>query len=262
MASEPAVIDRIRRLVADYQPCQQYDDEVYRDQIQFALEKLSFDFDVDYLAVTDVPVRHTFLLVKLATINMCYVRASEGAEGGSGEGEETRFTNIAVPDLTVSDGNADDSRGPSFWLKLAQRLQEEYDNELGDSGPAGQNVGGVVVIDYSRRISLTHGGYRKRVLDPGLEAVVVEDPPTVDGSSVELRWTTLAVEGFSYYEIVRAPTSAFNPSDTTVALQEADIHVGEGTELNVPSGTWYYRVRTVNPNGLKTDSNTVSAVVG
>lgn len=259
MATEKSVIDRVRRLVADYTPPRLYDDEYYQDAIQFALEKLSFDWDASYNSVPDVPVKHTFLLVKLATIQMCYIRASEGAEGSGMEGDDNRYTDIAVPDLTVSDDGAEDSRGPAYWMKLADKLQAEYDGEIGS--PAGQNTGGNIEVGVSRRISLTNGGYRKRVLDPGLDAVTVGDPPTVSGSDVTVEWTTLLTEGFLYYEVVRSPTAVFDDATEEVVQHEADIHVGEYTEEDVPVGTWYYMVRTVNPNMLKTDSNVVSAVV-
>ena len=248
-------------MVADIAAPQAYANEYYEDASQFALEKLSFDFDVSYNVVTDVPVKHLFLLVKLATIQMCYMRASEGAEGEGDEGEETRFTNLAVPDLSVSDSNEGESRGPAFWMKLAAKLQSEYDGELGKGGSAGQNVGGTIEVGVSRRISLKHGGYAKRTLDPGLDAVVAGDPPSVDGSDVTIEWEKLQVQGFLYYEVVRSATAVFDEDTEVIVAHEADIHVEKYTETAVPSGTWYYMVRTVNPNNLKTDSNVVSAVV-
>ena len=261
MATEQQVIDRVRRLVADYSATQRYINSYYQDAIQFALEKLSYDFDVSYSVVSDVPTKHVFLLVKLTTINMCYLRASEGAEGESGEGDNTRYTTIAVPDLTVTDGNDASSRGPAYWLSLADRLQREYDSELGDGGAASQNVGGIIEVGFFRKISLRHGGYTKRKLDPGLSAITVVDPPSVSGSDVTLEWEKLQVEGFSYYEIVRSPTAVFDTETEVLLQQESDIHIESYTETNVPVGTWYYMVRTVNPNLIKTDSNVVSVTV-
>ncbi|MHA2429222.1 MAG: hypothetical protein ACXADB_14465 [Candidatus Hermodarchaeia archaeon] len=146
-------------------------------------------------------------------------------------------------------------------MTYAARLQEEYDDERGEKAAAGQNVGGIVDVGFSRRISLTHGGYAKRTLDPGLDATVVGDPATVDGSDVTLEWTKLQTQGFLYYEIVRSETAVFDSDTETIVHQEADIHIEEYTEEGVSSGTWYYMVRTVNPNYIKTDSNVVSVVV-
>jgi hypothetical protein len=56
VATEQQIIDRVRRQIADYTPSQIYENEFYEDAIQFSLEKLSYDFDVTYNAVTDVPV--------------------------------------------------------------------------------------------------------------------------------------------------------------------------------------------------------------
>lgn len=261
MATEKQFIDRIRRIVADIKSPQRYEDAYYSDSIQFALEKLSYDFDVSYTEAALVPVKHSFLLVKLATIQMCFIRASEGAEGEGDEGEEFRFTNLAVPDLSISDTNAAKSRGPTYWLHLADMLQREYDDELGDGGAASQNTGGNVEVGFARRISLTHGGYAKRVLDPGLDAVTLGDPISVDGSDVTVEWTKLQTQGFLYYEIVRSPTAVFDDDTEVLVAHEADIHKEKHTERNVPVGTWYYMVRSVNPNQIKTDSNVVSATV-
>lgn len=259
MATEAEIILRVRRRVSDFEPPRAYDDKYYKDAIQFALEKLSFDFDEDYTTVPLVPVRRTFLLTKLATIEMAYFRASRGAEGEEGEADKTRYTTIAVPDLSVSDSNEGKSRGPSYWLELANRLQSEYDEEVGSK--AGQNQGGVIDEAVTFRTSLTHGGKAKRKLDPGLASVSVSTP-TVNGSEVEIEWSKLVAYDFLLYELVRSSDATFADSD----LEEIVNHFHDNdrtdyTETDVPVGTWYYMVRTVNPNRLKTDSNIVSATV-
>lgn len=257
MATETQIIDKIRRRVADYTEERRYDNTYYVDAIEFAIDKLNFDFDETYIDVADVPSTRIFLLIKLSTIEMCYIRASEGAEAEGTEGAETRYTQVSVPDLSVQDTGQGISRGPAYWLDLARRLQDEYDGEVGEN-KAGQNVGGIVEVDVVRRISLRNGGYIKRKLDPGLPAVTLATP-TVVGNDVTLSWSKLVREDFSYYLVVRSDTATFTTE--TQIRYESDIHETSWIDESVSAGTWYYKVKSVNPNELETDSNVVSAVV-
>lgn len=256
MATEAQIIDKVRRRIADFTEERRYDNTYYVDAIEFALDKLNYDFDETYLTVPEVPATRIFLLIKLATIEMCYIRASEGAEGEGSEGAENRYTQISVPDLSVQDTGAGISRGPAYWLDLARRLQDEYDGEVGSS--AGQVTGGTVDVGVVRKVSLRNGGYIKRKLDPGLPAVSL-DTPTVSGNDVTLTWTKIQREDFSYYQVVRSTTATFTTEE--VLQYETDIHVEEYVDEGVAAGTWYYKVKTVNPNELATDSVVVSAVV-
>jgi hypothetical protein len=256
VATTSEVIDKVRRRVADYNEPRKYGKRYYDDAIAFAIDKLNHDLDTTYSVSSDVPAGRIFLLVKLASIEMCYIRAAEGASGDSTEAEETRITSITVPDLSASDGNTGDSRGPTFWMKLADRLQTEYDDEVG--GKADQIPGGIIEVDVFRKISLTNNGFRKRSIDPGLDAVTV-DIPLVDGQDVLITWSKLLTEGFLYYEVTRDTSSTF--ANETIIRREPDNHEIEYTDEGLSPGTYYYRVKTVNPNLIKTNSNSVSATV-
>lgn len=257
MATDAQVIAQVRRIVSDFTEPQRYGKEFYADAIAFALQKLSFDFGVDYFDIPSVPYSRVFLLVKLAAIQLCYIRAASGAEKEDGEAVEGTITTIAVPDLSVSEASeASDESGPAFWMKLARELQDEYDGEVGDN-KAGQNQGGTVEQGYTHRISLTTGGYRKRKLDPGLPATAVG--VMISGNDVLVSWSKVFREDFSSYDVYRSASVTFS-AEQRVALI-TDNHVTEFVEEGVPSGQWYYRVKTVNPNNIKTNSNTVSALV-
>lgn len=255
MATEDQLIASVRRAVADFQGDQTYDNEYYEDALTFSLRKLSFDFGDQYSTVPDVPSERVFLLEKIATIKMCYIRAAEGAEGESGEGDATRYTTIAVPDLSVTDNSAQDSRGAAFWMKLASDLQKEYDEEVGSK--AGQNSGGDVEQGTVRRISLTNGGYRKRVLDPGPDAVTASS--VVDGNDVLITWNILFFETFQQYEVYR-DTNLTMKTEKRVFIQ-SDNHVVEFVDESLAAGTFFYRVATRNRNDLRTNSATITVVV-
>ena len=263
MAEELDIIRRVRRRVADLKPPVRYAEEYYQDALLFALEKLSFDFGESYPAVPDVPPARVFLLVKLASIEMCFVRAAEGAEGESGEaGGTTEFTSITVPDLSVSgsaSGDGDDASGPGFWMALAKALQDEYDGEVGDE-KAGQVQGGEVTNHVAHRISLRHGGRANRHLDDGLPATSLT--AAVDGTSVTLTWGRILRTDLKYYEIQRSSGPNFTEAEGMVIVTKVSDPV-ETTfiETEVPAGIWNYRLQTVNPNAIKTPSNIVVATV-
>lgn len=256
MATEEAVIESIRRRIADLRDCQLYQDEDYQDAIGFSLSKLSSDLSVVYSTIVDVPAEHDFLLVKLATIEMCYVRASATAEREGEDGTNTDITTISVPDLSVSDSNSGESRGTTYWMLLAKRLQSEYDGEIKHLG--GAALAGQVTQGYLRRISLTHGGFRKRLLDPGL-AAVQGFTALLSGSDVLLTWNVLLVEDFARYDIFRATDSAF--VDEERVGQVFDNQKPKFTDESVASGAYFYRVKSVNPNELSTPSSAVAVTV-
>ncbi len=256
MATQDDVISSVRRRVADFKPKERYEKSYYQDAIAFALNKLSFDFGENYTTVPEVPQSQQFLLIKLATIEMCYIRAAESAEGESGDGDDTRWTTVTVPDLSVTDNSSQQARGAAFWVDLARRLQSEYDDERGDQS-AGSNQGAEVEQFLMRKISLTNGGFIKRVLDPGLPAVTVIS--LVDSNDVMLTWNKLIREDFLAYEVYR--DVAVTMKNEERLFTQPDIHEVEFVDENVAAGSYFYRVKSLNPNELRTNSNTVSAVV-
>ncbi len=256
MATEAEVIDSVRRRVADFRCPQLYEDEDYQDAISFALSKLSSDLGVSYSVVTDVPANQVFLLVKLATIEMAYLRGSATAERDGEDGVNTLLTQVIVPDLSVSDNGSGDSRGAAYWLKLAKMLQAEYDGEIKHLG--GEALAAGVTQGVLRRISLTTGGFRKRVLDPGLPAVT-GFAGVLSAPDVLLSWDVLLVEDFSRYDVFRSTDMGF--SDEERVGQVFDNQKPSFTDSAPPSGSFFYRVKSVNPNELSTPSSGIAITV-
>lgn len=255
MSIEANVISKVRRRVGDVVPVlpalPTYADEYYQDAIEASLQKYSHDLGVSLMTIASVTPKQEFLLVKLAAIEMCYIRAAEGA-GGEAEGGGSRWTSVAVPDLSVTDANQGTSRGPAFWLELAEKLKSEYESEveLNQTYPEVEQT-------YTHRISGVHGGYRVRKVDPGLAAVSVS--AAVSGSSVLLEWTKLLDSAFSRYEVWRSGSSLMVGEEFVANVY--DNHETEYVVEDLVPGTYYFRVKTVNPNEIKTNSNTVSAVL-
>lgn len=256
MATLSEIIGKVRRRIADFEDDTRYSDEYYVDAIEFSLSKLSYDFSASYSAVEDVPSNRIFLLVKLATIEMCYVRASDYVDqDAGGTGGEATFHSIKVPDLEVEGEAASADEAADVWLSLASKLQAEYDGEIEHVG--GMSNAAEIQTAYLKRISLSTGGWRKYQLDEGPAAVVVS--AVVTGNDVALSWSTLYHETFGAYEVWRDTDSTF-ASETRIAYF-ADNHDVTYTDEGVVAGTYYYRVKTVNLNQLKTNSNTLTITV-
>jgi len=254
MADLSTVVDKVRRKVNDFNPTQKYDKVWYTDAIEFAVGKLSHDLGVEYSSITAVPASKLFLVIKLAAIEMCFVRATEEI-GDSEEGSSDDVAAITVPDLSVSGPATSESQAATTWLTLAQKLQDEYDGEIEQSG--GQSLAAEVTQGTFKKISLTTGGYRSRKLDRGLDAVVVI--ASLDGATISLEWDILYDQTFQSYQIYRATDSDFSDEERIALI--TDNHENTYDDESLSPGTYYYKVKTVNPNALKTDSNVVSETV-
>lgn len=255
MATEQEYIDRVRRIVSDFKEPRQYDVDYYRDALRFALSKLSFDFDESYTTPESVPPEHEFLLVKIAAIQMCHIRASDALEGGTDSNGETggidNLSELEVPDLRIEAQDQSTVDLAETWLKLAKDLQEEYDAELNsDSGSKTIETG------FLNSFSVRTGGLSNRRLDQGLPAVVLG--ATVAGSLVSLAWSILYHPEFIRYEIRRS-TDNFADEDVQVGLITDNHEVTLEDEVSV--GTYQYKVLTVNPNEIKIPSNVLEVTV-
>jgi hypothetical protein len=255
MATEQEYIDRTRRKVSDFEEPRQFDADYYRDALRFALSKLSFDLDETYSTAESVPPEHEFLVVKLAAIEMCHVRASDALESGvdsaGDSGGIDNLSELEVPDLRIEAQDLSTADVAEIWLKLAKDLQEEYDTELNsDSGKSS------IATGFLNAFSYRTGGLANRRLDQGLPAVVLG--ATVAGSLVSLAWSILYHPEFIRYEIRRS-TDNFADEDVQVGYITDNHEVTLEDEVSV--GIYQYKVLTVNPNEIKIPSNVLEVTV-
>jgi len=258
VTTEQQVIDQVRRRVADFEEPRKYEKAYYQDALEFALSKLSFDFDETYSVVADIPNNRVFLLVKLAVIEMAYIRAGEGvgvSEDSDSAGSEG-ISSLTVPNLSVTGPeSASEKEAADVWLNLARVLQDEYDAELEHSG--GNSLTAEITSTPVNRLSLTHGGLASRKLDEGLPSVSVA--AVVDGFSVSLSWGVLYSDLFDRYEIYRDIASDMETEVLRSSI--TDNHDVSFVDTVESTGTYYYRVKTVNPNEIKTNSSTLLVTV-
>jgi hypothetical protein len=254
VATEVYVIEQVRRKVADYKEPRTYEKAFYTDALTLALGKLNNDYGETYATIPDVPVNRVYLVVLLASIDMCHIRASEAFDDEASDATRD-VSQLSVPDLSISSRAEATTSSGENWLELAQELQETYDTALENAG--GQSQTAEVQVGTIRRISKTHGGYANRKLDPGPDAVTII--ATVDGSTVTISWDALLVNDFGTYDVYRSDQSDMTDEERLKVI--SDNHIVEYDDEDVEPGTYYYRVRVVNPNELTADSNIETAVV-
>lgn len=252
MANLEQVIEAVRIKVSDYAQPRKFDSHYYESAISFALSKLSHDYNEVYSVVDTVPYEREFLLIKLAAIEMCYVRA-QGTPADSDDLDSANGLNavssVEVPGLSVTQEADSSDDTADRWLKIATDLQAEYDNELTTDG--GPSLVAEVYLDTVNRKSAKTGGLASRKLDRGLPAVTVT--AIVDDHDVQLVWTKIFSDLFYQYEVYRASVATFRDKERIAVI--TDNHENEYLDSGVATGTYYYRVYTVNPNAIKTASN-------
>lgn len=253
MATLIQVRDRVRRKVYDYDAPQVVGDDYYNDAIDDSLGRLNADFGLSFASVEAVTVTYLYLLINLATIEICFIRAAKVADDVEHGTGAQNIDELEIPDLKVR-RLVGTKIGSEFWIDLANRLMAEYEAALEQSGSGSQQT---IATSTLHRQSLTNGAIAKRILDPGPEAVPVIT--SVTGGVVTVSWDILYDQYFLRYEILRADNSLL--TDAEIIKYEADNQVNEYEDSDVTSGTWYYAVKSVNKNELTATSSAVETIV-
>lgn len=259
MSIEAATITLVRTRVRDAADPYTYEDEVYEGAGEYALQKLSYDFGTTYSSDTSVPSARRFLLAKLMTIELAYIRAADSAESGDS-------ATVSVPDLSVSGGG---TVGADFWMKLAGDLQAEYDGELSTGEGAGEAHEATVEVVTVQRTSRRTGTLSNYIaaVDPDAPA---DFTAVVKSSAVWLTWTPGHDQHFAWYELYRsADEDALEYPATSQRVTVLSDIKGVWTGgivapriIDSPGvGTWYYRMAAVNDVGLRAFTPIASAEV-
>jgi hypothetical protein len=253
-----------------------YEDTVYENAVGRSLEKLSYDFSTAYTSDSDVPHERTHLMLTLATIELCYIRAGDGISSSASAGD---IETIAIPDLSITNSTSSTTgTGTDFWLKLASLLQDEYDTAVGADGGGGSSASSVDTLPevgqgVTFRTALRTGSRTSYGLDSALTAPATFTA-TATGSTIIVTWSAVRDKHFAYYEIYRAATSAdleYPDSTTSVKIvpdpnglwsnghvypRWSDTNDGSGH-----TGTLYYRLAIVNSNSLRSFTPVASATI-
>lgn len=230
-----------------------YVDSVYNDSIESGVGRINLDLDSSY-SIPTVPVKYEYLLELRATINMCYVRGGEGASGDVEDFPNVPDAIVSVPQMTVQRQQMA-LEGPKYWLKLAEKLDAEYLNALArlvDRGDEGAEVQQYVMS----RTSLRTGRRMPYMYDT---AIVAPDfGASQDSGVVSLSWGMVMDEYFRIYEVERSSNANFSTS--RVVYTSSDNH--DVSYVDTPgAGVWYYRLKVLNSNDLKSYSATATVTV-
>lgn len=265
----------VRYRVRDAQAPYKFDPEAYCLAFEFALQKLSYDLSAMYIRTTDVPYERKFLAIKLAIIEMCYIRAAAASDVSASAtdagGDAGDITMITVPGLQVQEGA--EGTGSEAWLALAERLQDEYDTEIG-AGEVPPDLDQLPEVQQGVMFTTTlrNGARRPYALDSALSAPA-NFAGVVDGSDVVLTWDPVKDMHFAWYEIYRV-TDPDTLDTSTVTLDDRVKHINNPHGVSgatIPrtrwvdeapgSGTHHYAIATVNDNMLRGFSGVVTLVV-
>ena len=257
MADMSTMIRRVRARVHDNVGYDEgrplYVDSIYNDSIESGIGRINLDLDSSY-SVSLLPVKYEYLLELRATINMCYVRGGEGASGDVEDFPNVPDSIVTVPQMTVQRQQMA-LEGPKYWLKLAEKLDAEYLNALArlvDRGDEGAEVQQYVMS----RTSLRTGRRMPYMYDTAITAP--DFGASQDLGLVSLSWGMVRDEYFRIYEVERSASSDFSTS--RVIYTSSDNH--DTVYSDQPgAGVWYYRLKVINSNDLKSYSGVATVTV-
>ena len=260
MAEQDTIIRKIRLRVKDPNPPPdggdpKYDNQYYIDAIDFGLQKLSHDFSSTVLwDISTLPDGKEFLLIKLATIEMCYVRGSESTDPTEESVLVDEVKSIDVPNLKIAYKDGKDEKvfqGPAYWTKLAASLQSEYDGELPDITPI--DDGAKIVSSQIMRTSLRTGKlgpypFVKRMI-MGITSVAYDDV-----STLTVVWEPIYSEHLNHYEIWIKKTGVANSDVLLTSIYDNhDYEIDIDKVLAV--GEWKVYMFAVDNHDLKGKSS-------
>jgi len=230
-----------------------YLDNHYIDSVYSGLGRINLDLDSAY-TIDLLPTKYEYLLEVRGTINMCYVRGGEGASGDVEDFPNVPDQIVTVPQLTVQRQQMP-LEGPKYWLKLAEKLEDEYNNallRLQDRGDEGAGIQQAVMT----RMSLRTGRRMSYMFD---DPIAVPDfAIALSGSSVKITWGRVQDAYFNFYHVERAVNNDFSTSSAIFTTSDNQISTFTDTPV---AGEWYYRLVVVNSNDLKSYSQASSVVV-
>jgi hypothetical protein len=215
---------------------------------------MNLDLDSAY-SVQTLPVKYEYLAELRGTVNMCYVRGAEGATGDVEDFPNVPDQIVTVPQLTVQRQQMP-LDGPKFWLRLAEKLENEYLEALARLRDRGDEGAEIQQFTMSR-MSLRTGRRMAYVYDkpiPVPEGFAL----SVSGGLVSISWGIVYDQYFNYYELQRSTSPQF---PTTFGVYASSDNHDNVFNDSPGQGTWYYRLAIYNSNDLVSYSETASAVV-
>ena len=240
-----------------------YPDQIYVDKIYFALNKLNMDLRnlTDFSPappwnIATVPTTLSFLLLKLATIEMAQIRGAEavGISMVDSSTMSTGINHVTVPDLTVIENAISSSdTGPGYWKSVWKELQKEYDGEI--ARLVGKLTAGTGISCISMTSRNMDGSISDQRLARKLPATTVYT--SYMSGVTTISWTPVYSDQFAYYIVYH--TDAIG--NKTAIKRYADNHIDSFEYSKVLTGTNYFSVSIMSMNHLETESATSTVTV-
>lgn len=223
----------------------------YEEAIGRGLGRINTDLKKSYTLPT-LPAKYEYLAELRGTIEMCLVRAGEGATGNTGT--ESQYQSVTVPNFSVSKV-PEQRMGPKYWFDLAMHLENEYEKLLDDilyDEADRKTVQSAIMFRTSR----TTGRRTNRVMDSPLPPA--EPAISESGGVVSLVWEPTKDVHFREYRVLRSESADFTEFEIVRTIY--DNHRSQSSD-SPGSGTWFYRVDVVNSQRLVSESEVLTVTV-
>lgn len=248
-------INKVRRKVSDYYAGdalqQKYTDDYYEDAIEFGLGRLNGDLETSY-SINTVPSKYEWVVVLLASIEMCNTRAfEESSNTDTGavkrlevEGYESEF----YEKLKIS---------AKDWLKLAEDMEKRYQDWLQNNITEDLEDAPEFATVNMHIPSLRKGGaFLDYVQDRGIPAPTLTITLNAGATYPTLSWSAVYDSQFATYAIRRIEASGDweTATDVTEVVSIPDNHTESYKDRKfeqLASGDYVYRLVVINLNGIE-----------
>ena len=245
MADIASLILRVRRRVHDAlsEDVPHYSDDVYNDALNRALDRVNLALGENH-TVAQLPTRAEYLVELRTTIEMCFIRGAEGTTGDVTDNPDLPPQSLTLPGGFTQSSQQMSYEGPRFWLRLAERLEQEYRDILDDvidSISAGSAITMGVIQRMSNRSRRAMSYFYDRPL--GAPDIAV----SVSSNNVLLGWQPVLSEFLETYRIERSQDDFITITEVFVTH---DNQVNMYIDAGVLAGVYKYRLKVVNTNDL------------
>jgi hypothetical protein len=186
---------------------------------------------------------------------MCFIRGAEGTTGDVTDTPDLPPQSLTLPGGFTQSSQQMSFEGPRFWLRLAERLEQEYRDILDDVIDS-ISAGSAVTMGVIQRMSHRSRRAMSYVYDRPLSAPDIA--VSVSGNNVLIGWTPLLSEFLETYRIERSLDDFITVNQVFVSHDnQANMYIDAG----VPVGSYKYRLKVVNTNDLSSYSPIAQATI-
>jgi len=186
---------------------------------------------------------------------MCFIRGGEGTTGDVTDVPELPPQALTLPGGFTQSNQQMSYEGPRFWLRLAERLEQEYRDILDDVLEA-LSAGSAITMGVMQRMSHRTRRSMSYFYDKPLDAPDIS--VSASGNNVVVGWNPLLTEFLETYRVERSQDDFVTFTEVFLTHNNQDKLF---VDTAVPVGNYKYRLRVVNTNDLSSYSPVAQVTV-